>query len=90
VTAKAGGRYEAFVYRTGAEGGNAQAQVTLSRGGAQLAMRRVDFGATGAEWVSLGKVNASAGDEFTVGLARDGAGCIRADTVKLVRTGDGR
>ncbi|MEU4539816.1 family 16 glycosylhydrolase [Streptosporangium sp. NPDC023825] len=90
VTAKAGGRYEAFVYRTGAEGGNTQARVTLSRGGAQLMMRRVDFSAAGAEWVSLGEVDASAGDEFTVGLARDGAGCIRADTVKLVRTGNGR
>lgn len=87
LTAKAAGRYEAFVYRTGATGGNAQARATLSRGGTQLLDRRIDFSAAGAGWSSIGEVDASAGDAFTFGLARDGAGCIRADTVKLVRKG---
>lgn len=85
VKAPATGRYEAFFYRTGAEGGNTQALTTLSRGSARLAERRIDFSAAGAAWVSLGQVDASSADEFTFGLARDGAGCVRADTVKLVR-----
>lgn len=87
LTAEGAGRYEASIYRTGAAGGNAQALATVSRGGQQLRERRVDFSASGAGWVSLGEVTASAGDEFDFGLSRDGAGCIRADAVRLTRVG---
>ncbi|HEY9417289.1 MAG TPA: hypothetical protein VIQ30_21220, partial [Pseudonocardia sp.] len=72
-------------FRTGATGGNAQARATVSRGGTVVAEGRVDFSAAGSGWTSLGTLDAAAGDAFTVGLARDGAGCIRADAVKLVR-----
>jgi hypothetical protein len=54
-----------------------------------VAERRIDFSTPGADWVPLGQTDASAGQEFTFDLARDGAGCIRADAVKLVRTGTG-
>lgn len=85
LSTPAAGSYEAFVFRTGATGGNAQALATVSRGGTVVAEGRMDFSAAGSGWTSLGTLDAAAGDAFTVGLARDGAGCIRADAVKLVR-----
>ncbi|MCG5219150.1 golvesin C-terminal-like domain-containing protein [Streptosporangium soli] len=85
VKAAAAGRYEAFLYRTGAAGGDSKARATLSRGGTPVAERTIDFTAAGAGWVSLGAVDAPAGGEYTFGLTRTGAGCIRADAVKLVR-----
>jgi hypothetical protein len=89
VKAQAAGRYTASIYRTGAEGGDVQSRVRLSRDGVHVAERRIDFSTPGADWVPLGQTDASAGQEFTFDLARDGAGCIRADAVKLVRTGTG-
>ncbi|RIQ20357.1 family 16 glycosylhydrolase [Jiangella rhizosphaerae] len=86
VRPPATGSYRAYVHRVGGTGGQADAPVTVLDGGTTLASAPVDFGATGNAWVPVGgALNLTEDRPYTVRVERTGAGCIRADAVKLVR-----
>ena len=74
------GAYAAYLYRIGGTGGQTAARVTFD--GAQST---VDFSVPGGDWLPLGVHQLTGGQGYPLELARDGAGCIRADAVKLVR-----
>ncbi|MGI5521727.1 family 16 glycosylhydrolase [Micromonospora sp. CA-259024] len=74
------GEYDAYLYRVGGTGGQSTARVTFN--GAEST---VDLSVPGSGWLPLGAHSLVAGQDYPLALARDGAGCIRADAVKLVR-----
>ncbi|MER7443831.1 family 16 glycosylhydrolase [Micromonospora avicenniae] len=73
------GRYDAYLYRVGGTGGQNTARVVFN--GTQSTM---DFTVPGGSWMPLGTYRLSGGQDYPLELIRDGAGCIRADAVKLV------
>lgn len=86
VTPPVSGTYRAYFYRVGADGGQVDAPVALRDGGTTLAATSADLSVAGNAWLPVGgSLALTGGHPYTIGIDRTGAGCIRADAVKLVR-----
>lgn len=80
------GRYAAYLYRVGGTGGALAATATLADGDTTMHQSTVDFSAAGAGWQPLGAHTLAGGRPYRIDLSGNGAGCIRADAIKFVRT----
>ncbi|NIK61597.1 family 16 glycosylhydrolase [Kribbella shirazensis] len=85
ITPPATGSYDVYFYRVGGSGGQVDAPVTVWDGSTALIRSRVDL-TQASGWVRLGNQALTGGTSYIVRIDRDGAGCIRADSVKLVRS----
>lgn len=85
VTPNQSGNYRAYFYRLGGDGGEPAAPLRLSRGTTVLATTTVNLATPDSEWTPIGTYSMTAGTAHTFRLSSAGAGCIRADAVKLVR-----
>jgi beta-glucanase (GH16 family) len=85
IAPPATGSYDVYFYRVGGSGGQVDAPVTVWDGSTALIRSRVDL-TQPSGWVKLGNQALTGGTSYILRIDRDGPGCIRADTVKLVRT----
>jgi beta-glucanase (GH16 family) len=85
ITPPATGTYGVYFYRAGGAGGQVDAPVTVWDGSTALIRSEVDL-TQASGWVLLGNHALTGGTSYIVRIDRDGAGCIRADSVKLVRS----
>lgn len=85
-TPPADGTYQGYFFRVGGDGGQVDAPVTVWDGSTALSRTQVDLTVSGSAWVPLGSHNLDAGSTYIVRIDKDGPGCIRADTVKFVRS----
>ncbi|MEV0289953.1 family 16 glycosylhydrolase [Kribbella sp. NPDC050820] len=85
IAPPATGSYDIYFYRVGGSGGQVDAPVTVWDGSTALIRSRIDL-TQASGWVPLGNHALTGGTPYIVRIDRDGAGCIRADSVKLVRS----